>query len=113
MPLMSRTSRPIDQPTGTHEESKAYYSGKHKLYGYKLEASVLADGIAIGCSNHFPGSISDINIFNQMAEFQCDALQKLEKERNITDIGELLIGILNTAQFRLTKANKVPKSLCV
>lgn len=63
---------------------------KHKLYGYEIEASGLPNGIAIGFSSHFRGSVSDIAIFKKMVEFHNGVLQKLEKGKNIKEIGEVI-----------------------
>lgn len=46
-------SQHINRKSGNHEESKKYYSGKHKLYGYGVEVSVVPNGFAIHCSNHY------------------------------------------------------------
>lgn len=36
-----------------------------KLYGYKLEVSVIPSGFAVVCSSHYPGSTSDLTIFRR------------------------------------------------
>ena len=36
----------INTPSGDHSESKLYFSGKHKLYCLKIEASVYPSGEA-------------------------------------------------------------------
>ena len=54
------TFQHTNRPSGNHEESTKYYSGKHSLYWYKVEASVLSHGFAIDCTNHYPGSYSDM-----------------------------------------------------
>lgn len=75
------------RPGGSLEECKKYFSGKHKLYGYKAEVSVLPNGLAIGSSRHFPGSVSDIEIMRDMIGFHGDCLEKSEEEKAIVDIG--------------------------
>ena len=57
------TFQPSLGPSGRLEESKKYFSGKHKQYGYKIEVSVLLNGMAIGCREHEPGSVSDLTMF--------------------------------------------------
>ena len=60
------TFQPIFRPSGSIEEGKKYVSGKHKLYGYKVEDSVLPCGMALGGSLHEPGAVFDLVIFQQM-----------------------------------------------
>ena len=74
------------RPSGTMEEGKRYFSGKHKLYGYKVEVSVLPNGLAIGCSDHYPGSVADIDIMRKMEDFHTDAMSKKDGELDIADI---------------------------
>ena len=74
------------RPGGSLEESKRYFSGKHKLYGYKTEVAVLPNGLAIHCSAHEPGSVADIAIFRLNLGFHLDAVEKSVEERAITDI---------------------------
>ena len=64
------------RPSGAMEEGKKFYSGKHKLYGYKVEVSVLPIGIAVDCTDHYPGSIADIDIFYNNLEYHKSALSK-------------------------------------
>ena len=52
-----------NRPTGNHQESKVYFSNKHKLYGYKEEASVTANGKCVHLSKHYKGSCHDLTIF--------------------------------------------------
>ena len=68
------------RPSGSVEEGKLYYSGKHKLYGYKTEVSVLPNGLALGCSVHEPGSVSDLKMFEAMLPFHSKQLRKGEGE---------------------------------
>ncbi|RHZ02090.1 hypothetical protein DYB35_013016 [Aphanomyces astaci] len=37
--------QPTERPGGRHGESKVYFSGKRKLYGLKIEASVSPEGL--------------------------------------------------------------------
>ena len=77
------------RPSGSLEEGKLYFSGKHKLYGYKTEVSVLLNGLAIGCSAHEPGSVSDLKIFEAMTSFHATQLRKREGENDMDDDGPL------------------------
>eukprot|EP00171_Calliarthron_tuberculosum_P002383 IDg2383t1 len=47
------------RPYGNMQESKVYISGKHKLYGFKVELSVRPNGLAVDFSTHCPGSVSE------------------------------------------------------
>ncbi|ETV89825.1 hypothetical protein H310_15337 [Aphanomyces invadans] len=40
-------------PCGSYAEKKLFYSGKHSLYGRKVEVSVLPNGFAINCSKYY------------------------------------------------------------
>lgn len=40
-----------------------YFCGKHPLYGYKTEVTLLSNGVAIGNSNSHAVSVPDIDIF--------------------------------------------------
>ena len=53
------------RPSGALSEGKLYFSRKHKLYGVKVETAVLPDRLAIGCSTHYPGSVSDFEIMQR------------------------------------------------
>ena len=59
------TFQKSNRPSGNISEGKRYLSGDRKLYGYKLELSVLPTGLAIGCMEHYPGSVSDLEIFRR------------------------------------------------
>ena len=41
------------RPSESIEEGKRYFSGKHKLYGYKVEVSVMPNGLALGMTVHY------------------------------------------------------------
>jgi len=81
------TFQQANRPSGNMEEGKRYYSGKHKLYGYKVEVSVLPVGFAIASSNHHAGSRSDIDIFHRMEAVHTRLLNKSDNDRDIADIG--------------------------
>ena len=75
------------RPSGSVEEGKLYFSGKHKLYRYKTEVSVLPNGLSIGCSAHEPGSVSDLRIFEAMHSFHAKQLRKKEGEIDMENDG--------------------------
>lgn len=77
------------RPSGNVQEGSLYYSGKHKAYGYKVECSVLPNGICIGSSKHYPGSKSDIEIMRTMEEFHLTQSEKGTQEISAPDMGPL------------------------
>lgn len=81
------TFQQSQRPRGNMEEGKSYYSGKHKLYGYKTEVSVLPNGLALGCSDHFVGSTADIDIFYKGLAWHKSQLRKSTEDREVTDVG--------------------------
>ncbi|KAG3148482.1 hypothetical protein PI126_g12428 [Phytophthora idaei] len=54
--------QPAYRPSGHFTEKKTYFSGKRKLYGYKLECSVAYPGVTVDVSSHEPGSKSDLTM---------------------------------------------------
>lgn len=84
------TFHQTNRPTGNMQEGKEYYSGKHKLYGYKTEVSVLPNGQAIGCTKPYPGSVSDIDIFFANEDFHFASLSKQGDEAEMADTGILV-----------------------
>lgn len=84
------TFQQSNRPSGNHEEAKGYFSGKHKLYGYKNEVSVLPNGLAINVTEHYPGSVADLVILRENLKFHRNALRKTESEEaDYHDIGAL------------------------
>lgn len=79
-----------NRPSGNMQEGKFYFSGKHKLYGFKTEVSVLPNGLKIVFfSDHYPGSKSVIDIFYEYIHFHKQALQKREDGKSTANIEEL------------------------
>ena len=78
-----------NRPTGTHQESKKYFSNKHKMYGYKTDVSVVPNSIALACSAHDPGSVSDITMFRKMDGFHRDATTKQGHDCSAPDHGPM------------------------
>ena len=78
-----------NRPSGNLMEGKAYFSGKHKLYGYKTEVSVAPTGYAVDLSEHSKGSISDLTIFRENLEYHRAMLAKHPDEGEIQDHGVL------------------------
>lgn len=59
----------ICRSSGSVAEEKGYFPEKHKLYTYKAEMSVLSLKLAFGCTEHYPGSLADLEIFRQNSPF--------------------------------------------
>ena len=72
-------------PSGAILEGRIYFSHKQKLYGAEVEVIFLSNLIAIACSNHYPGSVSDVEIIQQRIEAHKKCLRKKERDRNIPD----------------------------
>ncbi|KAF0690236.1 Aste57867_18361 [Aphanomyces stellatus] len=64
-----------------------YFSGKHKLYGFKIEASVVYPGKYDLVSDHAPGSVSDLTMFMQRLDIHTSAL-KTSRDDIAQDVGE-------------------------
>ena len=79
------TFQPSNRPSGNLSESKLYFSKNYGLYGYKIEASVLPNGMSMGCSAHEPGSVSDFRIFQDMRHFHKEQLKKCADELELED----------------------------
>lgn len=79
------------RPSGTVQESEYYFSGKHDLYGYKTDVSVLPTGYAIGFSNTYGGSVADIIIYSSNIEWHKSAFSKsVDREHSINDDEEMI-----------------------
>eukprot|EP00171_Calliarthron_tuberculosum_P021722 IDg21722t1 len=79
------TFQQANRPCGNMQEGKVYFSGKHKLYGFKVEVAVRPNGLATAFSNHYPGSISDMTIFTERARLLQRRLKKSEDEDKYAD----------------------------
>ncbi|ETN07712.1 hypothetical protein PPTG_13041 [Phytophthora nicotianae INRA-310] len=67
-----------NKPAGNMNEINPYYSGKHHLYGYKVEVSVLRNGFDVNCTDHTGGSTHDAAIFKDNVAFHARAMRKQE-----------------------------------
>ncbi|KAH9106588.1 hypothetical protein AeMF1_017852 [Aphanomyces euteiches] len=67
---------------------KRYFSGKHKMYGYKIEASVSPAGAYVMMSTHRPDSVSDMSIFLERVAMHRQAVKKSKEEEKAVDLGE-------------------------
>ncbi|GMF58076.1 unnamed protein product [Phytophthora fragariaefolia] len=84
------TFQQANRPTGGYHHAKKYFSGKHFLYGYKVEVSVLPTGAAINCTKFAPGAEADLTMFRNDSAYHRSALQKLPNEFELSDDGPLL-----------------------
>ena len=80
--------QPSNRPMGRFSEQTHYFSGKHKLYGVKIECSVAYPGVAVDLSEHHPGSVSDFTIFRNRIDIHKRMLRKTEGEQSNLDHGE-------------------------
>ncbi|ETO77538.1 hypothetical protein F444_07280, partial [Phytophthora nicotianae P1976] len=78
-----------NMPIGQMKERGAYYSAKHHLHGYKVEVSVLPNGLALNCTAHYPGREADIQILRNNHEFHLQHLFKSSMETELADEGPL------------------------
>lgn len=80
------------RPYGNTAETKPYYSAKHKLLGYKTEASVLSNSIFILLPRHEKCDVADTTIF-------CKRLSKhrylTRKDANESELFDVL-GVVHT-----------------
>ena len=74
-----------NRPSGNMQEGKLYFSGKHKLYGYKAEVAVRPNGLASAFSKHYPGSVSDITIMQERLSEHKLRLEKRKDEPELAD----------------------------
>ncbi|KAL4110246.1 hypothetical protein PRIC1_001938 [Phytophthora ramorum] len=77
------------RPGGFIQENDKYYSGKHHLYGLKVEVSVDTRGFAINCSEHAKGATHDITMFKDNKSFHQAKMAKLPGEEVLHDDGPL------------------------
>ncbi|ETV90466.1 hypothetical protein H310_14746 [Aphanomyces invadans] len=67
----------------------ALYATDHKLYRFKIEASVSPEVLLVDMSPHEPGSVSDLTMFRNRLDDHLQALSKTDNELAINDNGEL------------------------
>lgn len=78
-----------NKPCGNFKETQSYYSKKYAQHGYKVEVGVTKRGYAIGCTKHFRGGLSDIDIFYEKMEFRDEVMKQKGQELEVDDDGEL------------------------
>ncbi|OWZ08273.1 hypothetical protein PHMEG_00019215 [Phytophthora megakarya] len=80
--------QPAYRPSGRFAEQKHYFSGNHKLYGFKIECAVVPPGLAVHVSKHYPGSVSDITICMINLVTHQRMLTKTSSKASRNDYGE-------------------------
>lgn len=60
--VMDATFQPIWTPTGTYNEKKRYYSGKHKMYGLKSQCIHDRRGRVVHCIPGERGAVHDLTL---------------------------------------------------
>lgn len=73
---------------GNLEESKAYFSANHSLYGYRTAVSVFPIGMCFRSSEHKPGRVVEINICRSDIEFHTHPMRKYNNEEDLANQGE-------------------------
>ncbi|KAE9324764.1 hypothetical protein PF008_g17032 [Phytophthora fragariae] len=76
-------------PGGPIQENGKYYSGKHHLYGLKVEVSVNTHGFAINCSDHAKGATHDVSMFKDNKPFHLGRMIKLPGDESLQDNGPI------------------------
>lgn len=97
------TFQQSNRPAGNHEEALSCFFKTHKLYGYKVEVSVLPNGLALGAIKHFRGKLQDIDIIRENIVFHDAQLKRMMRK-------EVLLNLLHSHGFGLcwlTKSFKV------
>ncbi|ETV64081.1 hypothetical protein H257_18981 [Aphanomyces astaci] len=64
---------------------KIYYSGKHSLYGHRVEVSVVPNGFTIDCTKFYKISVSDKTIFDENIDSHLANLAKRTGETTLED----------------------------
>lgn len=65
-----------NRPPGNGFESKVYFAGKHRLYGFKVELSTLSSKLGIGCTAHYSGSVAELEVFWKNKDLHENASKK-------------------------------------
>jgi len=74
--VMDVTFQPIWTPTGTYNEKKLFFSGKHKMYGLKSQCVHDRKGRVIHCILGEKGAVHDFAICRNNIEILQDLLSK-------------------------------------
>lgn len=74
--IIDVTFQSIWTPTGTYDEKKRYFSGKHKLYGLKSQCIHDRKGRVVSCIAGEPGAMHDLTICRDNIDDLKDVLRK-------------------------------------
>ena len=110
--VMDTTFQPIWTPLGTYKEKKQYYSGKHKMYGFKSQTIHDREGRVVNCIPGINGSVHDLTICrNNIDVLKALLNQDAEEEQHsvLVDLGYQ--GLQNTVSAVLPIKKKGNKNL--
>ena len=79
------TFQQTNRPSGNMQEGKICFSGKHKLYVYKVEVCVLPTGIATAFMKNYSVSIRDFTIFTKRHHVHKRRLAKINEDYQYID----------------------------
>lgn len=91
LPVWLLTSQ---RPSCIMQEGKVYFSGKQKLYGYKVDVAARQSGIETVFSKHFPGSSLDLGVLMVR-----EALRKARLKNRVNEQAEIYEEILLSDEY--------------
>ena len=106
------TFQQSNRPLGNHQESKVYFSGKHKLYGYKCEVWVLPIGIACHATGHFLALLRILIYFLNITNNSSHLREKQKRKRTTKTTIFMLINTQTIGQYCLIRATKAHLKWC-
>ncbi|ETV79243.1 hypothetical protein H257_07308 [Aphanomyces astaci] len=81
--------QPSHRLSGRFGEQNHYFSGTHKLYTLKIEASVSAQSLLVDMGPHEPGSVADLTMFRKRLDVHAANMKKTPTEATVNGNGEL------------------------
>lgn len=79
------TFQQANGPSDSIQEGKLDFSGKHKLYGLKVEVFVRPDLTASAFSSHYPNSVSDLTILYEDLTGHHERLERVQGDDQFGD----------------------------
>ncbi|ETV68881.1 hypothetical protein H257_15234 [Aphanomyces astaci] len=110
------TFQQTNAPSGSFSETMRYFSKKHGLYGVKVEASVLPNGLCVNVTSAVPGSHSDISICQSNEAFHTAAMKERSDEVDMVDHGIMVhyvMSIQTPGHCLVTRGTKASIDNCV
>lgn len=98
--VMDITFQPIWKPTGTYNEVKQYFSGKHKACGLKSQCIHDRKGRVVHCISGVRGSVHDLTICRNNLEEVKRVIKKPAIDDEIEDERDLYWSVLVDAGYR-------------